>query len=198
RAGAGGRSPSGAAARPAPQLPRARPPMNVERTIETRALVTPNRAIASRSHTTSRTRLQNPETRKNPKSLRRPIRCRKLSPSVSRRRNLRAARRSVRGRRSHDVAARLAVARDPPAPEVRSHGLPGHSGYRRGSGRGAEHEAVLATHLPHPGREGGGRALPLDRLEHGAVLEGHPSRLESNHVAPGRVRTPVEEREEEV
>jgi hypothetical protein len=44
--------------------------MKADSTIEVRAVVTPNRAIARRSHTISRTRLQKPETRKNSKSHR--------------------------------------------------------------------------------------------------------------------------------
>ena len=44
--------------------------MKTDNTIETIGVVTPNRAIASRSQTTSYTRLQNPEIRKNRKNQR--------------------------------------------------------------------------------------------------------------------------------
>jgi hypothetical protein len=41
--------------------------MNIESTMETNAVVTPNLAMASRSQTTSYTKLQNPETTKKRK-----------------------------------------------------------------------------------------------------------------------------------
>ncbi|OLD66366.1 MAG: hypothetical protein AUI47_00035 [Acidobacteria bacterium 13_1_40CM_2_68_5] len=56
--------------RPPHQLPRARPAMNTERTVETRGVTTPNCAMAIRNQTTSYTRLQKPEMRKNPKNQR--------------------------------------------------------------------------------------------------------------------------------
>jgi hypothetical protein len=65
--------------------------MNVESTIETSALVTPNSAIDKRSQTSSYKMLQNPETKKNTKNhamkqfLRRdgPLLLRKWIQSVS-------------------------------------------------------------------------------------------------------------------
>ena len=45
--------------------------MNMERTIETMAVVTPNCAIAKRNQTISYKMLQSPETKKNPKNHRR-------------------------------------------------------------------------------------------------------------------------------
>src|SRR6266481_566370 len=58
--------------RPTPHEPRPMPAMNIERTIDTIGVVTPNSAIASRSHTTSYTRLQKPEARKKAKYQRIP------------------------------------------------------------------------------------------------------------------------------
>src|SRR5580692_10241747 len=52
---------------PEPHEPRPSPTMNAERTIETSAVVTPNWAMARRTHTISYRMLQKPETKKNPK-----------------------------------------------------------------------------------------------------------------------------------
>src|SRR6266567_1500588 len=52
---------------PAPHEPKPRPAMNMETTIETKAVVTPKLAIESRSQTISYTRLQKPETTKKTK-----------------------------------------------------------------------------------------------------------------------------------
>src|SRR5438552_19036629 len=52
---------------PAPHEPKPRPAMNMDTTIETKAVVTPKLAIESRSQTSSYTRLQQPETTKNTK-----------------------------------------------------------------------------------------------------------------------------------
>src|SRR6266478_7739126 len=52
---------------PPPQEPSANPAIKTESTIETIGVVTPNLAIASRSHMVSYTRLQKPDTRKNTK-----------------------------------------------------------------------------------------------------------------------------------
>src|SRR6202041_2002508 len=53
--------------RPLAQEPSPRPAMNMETTIDTSALVTPNRAIDRRSHTISYRMPQNPDTKKKTK-----------------------------------------------------------------------------------------------------------------------------------
>src|SRR5215469_9617709 len=53
---------------PVPQEPKPSPAMNVDRTIEVSAVVTPNCATARRSQTSSYRRLQNPETKKKTKN----------------------------------------------------------------------------------------------------------------------------------
>src|SRR5262249_31429819 len=53
--------------RPAAQEPSPMPAMNIDRTVETKGVVTPNCAMARRSQISSYRMLQNPESRKNTK-----------------------------------------------------------------------------------------------------------------------------------
>src|ERR1700691_6765523 len=61
-------SPQRRTSTPANQDPAPSPAMNTDKTIEVRAVVTPNCAIANRNHMSSQRTLQNPETKKNQKN----------------------------------------------------------------------------------------------------------------------------------